>query len=100
MESTTRLPPAPIRPVMDLGSYSDLLIMYRGKADDIERPRAGRYFDFHRIAFPFVEQATSNRRRRRYQTRRRIRVLARDQLRFGRFTETWRSGRARRQAQG
>src|SRR5246127_4342711 len=72
MESTTRLPPAPIRPVMDLGSYSDLLIMHCGKADDLERPRARRYFDFDRIAFSFVEQATPDRRRRRYQTRGRI----------------------------
>src|SRR5690349_4378241 len=80
MESTTRLPPAPIRPVMDLDSYSDLLIMHRRKADDLERSRAGRYFDFDRIAFPFVEQAAPNGRRRRYQTGRRIRVFARDQF--------------------
>src|SRR5215470_3304761 len=80
MESTTRLPPAPIRPVMDLGSYSDLLIMHRSEANDLERSGPGRYFYLDRVAFALVQQAPPYRRGRRYQTFRRIGVFARDQF--------------------
>src|SRR5205085_8201026 len=80
MESTTRLPPAPIRPVMDLGSYTDLLIMHCREAYDVERPRARGYFDLDRIAFALVQQAAPDWRSRRYQTFRCIRVFARYQF--------------------
>src|SRR6266567_7965689 len=80
MESTTRLPPAPIRPVMDLGSYSDLLIMHCREANDLERSCPRGYFYLYRIAFALIQQATPNRGSRRYQSFRRIGVFARDQF--------------------
>src|SRR5215470_16479214 len=80
MESTTRLPPAPIRPVIDLGSYSDLLIMHRSEANNLERSCSGRYFYLDRIALALVQQTSPYRGGRRYQTLRGIGVFARDQF--------------------
>src|SRR5215471_8649056 len=80
MESTTRLPPAPIRPVIDLGSYSDLLIMHRSEANNLERSCPGGYFYLDCIAFAFVQQTSAYRGGRRYQTLRRIGIFARDQF--------------------
>src|SRR5437899_9260669 len=65
MESTTRLPPAPILPVMDLGSYMVLLIVHRDKADDLEGACSGGNFHFNCVAFPFVQKAPADWRSRR-----------------------------------
>src|SRR5437588_2688425 len=80
MESTIRLPPAPILPVMDFGSYIDLLIVHRGKADDRERACSGGNFHFNRVAFPFVQKTPADWRRRRDETFGDIGIFACHQL--------------------
>src|SRR5262249_27674350 len=80
MESTTRLPPAPIRPVMDLGSCIALLIVHCGEADDLECARSRWNFHFDGVAFPFIQRATTFRRLRRNETCRDIGVFTRYQL--------------------
>src|SRR5262249_20934381 len=77
MESTTRLPPAPIWPVMEGGSCGVLLIvMHCRKADNLEHPSAGGDFHLYRIAFAFIQKAAADRRRCRNQAIRGVGILA------------------------
>src|SRR5262245_537370 len=81
MESTTRLPPTPMRPVIDCVSGCALLVvMHSREAYYLECPSTRWNFDFDRIAFSFVQEAASNWRRGRNQAFRRIGIFTSDEL--------------------
>src|SRR6267142_1200503 len=76
-ESTMRFPPAPIRPLMEVGCCVRLFcIVHRGEADDFESAGSRRNLYFHGLAFTLVQEASSNRGRCRYQPRVGICVFA------------------------
>src|SRR4051794_4664178 len=80
MESRTRLPPAPILPVIDLGSSIDLLIMHGCEADDFKGPGSRRYFYLDGVPFTLVQKTSPDGRSRRYEPLRGICIFACHQL--------------------
>src|SRR4051812_7333284 len=78
IESTMRLPPAPIRPVMACRSWGVLLlVMHRCETQDLEGSSSRRYLDFNGLAFALVQKAAADGRGGRDQAGRRIGVFAR-----------------------
>src|SRR6267142_2566056 len=80
-ESTMRFPPAPIRPLMEVGCGVRLSgIVHRGEADDFESAGSRGNLYFHGIAFTFIQKASADRGRCGYQTCVGICVFARHEL--------------------